>query len=180
MTKSNLQPSEFIREHSVAPPIEPPAQMALTKIIQTPEEWYTLLDLSMLEKAYSLPTGILKHMIAKESRGHLYAISHRGAKGLFQIMPKEISGFTGDPFNPLESAKYAAKTLRNLANHFNTWEQVLAAYNWGRGNVNRKGLEKAPEETRNYTKFFHSNGMPLGNVMNSMADIKKFDYNVKG
>lgn len=119
-------------------------------------------------------------MIDKESKGNPRAVSPRGAKGLFQIMPPQFSGFHGDPFNPMEAANYAAKTLRDLANHFNTWEEVLAAYNWGRGNVNRKGLGKAPKETRNYTKFFHSKGIPMGNTKNSVADVTRFDYTVKG
>ncbi|MBW2186753.1 MAG: lytic transglycosylase domain-containing protein, partial [Deltaproteobacteria bacterium] len=29
-------------------------------------------------------------------------------------------------------------------------DHALAAYNWGQGNVDRKGLEHMPTETRNY------------------------------
>ena len=174
-TTSKLDKSAFIKEAAAMPPAAPPVQIAMNKLAQAPEDWYAKLGLKTLEAAHGLPEGLLKHLIAKESSGDPRAVSPRGAKGLFQIMPAHISGFQGDPFNPIEAALYAAKTLRDLANHFDTWEEVLAAYNWGRGNVNRKGLSKAPKETRNYTKFFRSKGIPLGNTRNSVADVKSFE-----
>jgi soluble lytic murein transglycosylase-like protein len=157
------------------PPAVPPAQIAMAKLARTPDDWYAMLNGRSLETAYGLPTGILRHMIEKESSGNPHAVSHRGAKGLFQIMPPQFSGFHGNPFDPNQSILYAAKTLRSLANHFDTWGEVLGAYNWGFGNVRRHGIHRAPEETRNYLKFFHGKGIPLGNVKNSVNDVRQYE-----
>jgi soluble lytic murein transglycosylase-like protein len=175
---TKLDKSTFIREAHALPPPQPPVHIAMAKLAQTPDYWYANLGCKELERIYGLPSGILKHMIEKESAGNPRAKSPAGARGLFQIMPADISGFHGDPFNPLEAAHYAAKTLNNLAKHFTSWSEVLAAYNWGRGNVHRHGLHKAPKETRNYIKFFHQKGVPVGKIRNSVNDVNTFNAKV--
>lgn len=145
---------------STPPPVPPALVDFLQKTTPDPDNWYNLIGGHALEKAYGLVPGILKHIIEKESKGDPFAESERGAKGLFQIMPKERSGFHGNPFDPVQSAQYVAKTLAFLLKHYNgDYEKALAAYNWGMGNVFRKGLHKAPAETRNYLKFFKDKGV---------------------
>lgn len=156
-----------------AMPIHPPALIYLKPA--PAGEWYERLHLSNLEAIYNLPKGILKHMIEIESNGNPLAKSNKGAKGLFQIMDKKHSGFTGDPFNPIEAAKYAAKTLNDLAHHFGNYKEAVAAYNWGIGNMTNQGFENAPEETRNYVKKFEQRGTNLGNVMHSVNDVHTFE-----
>lgn len=43
-----------------------------------------------------------------------------------------------------------SRRRRHLYRQTGDWAQALAAYNWGIGNVRRKGLAAAPAETRNY------------------------------
>jgi len=44
-----------------------------------------------------------------------------------------------------------SKYLKQLLDKYDgDLDHALAAYNWGQGNVDRYGLEKMPEETRNY------------------------------
>jgi soluble lytic murein transglycosylase-like protein len=45
------------------------------------------------------------------------------------------------------AARYLAKLQRSLGGDLT---KAVAAYNWGIGNVKRKGLSAAPKETRNY------------------------------
>jgi soluble lytic murein transglycosylase-like protein len=143
------------------PPPPKPVPAVIHQQLQTdsPENWYKRVGGPALEKMYKLPKGILKHLIEKESKGDPKAKSQRGAMGLFQIMPAAQSGFSGNPYNPVEAAKYVAETLAKNIRHFGDNELALAAYNWGRGNVIRKGLENAPEETRQFLDFFRNRGI---------------------
>ena len=48
------------------------------------------------------------------------------------------------------SADGAGRYMQWLYGRLGSWSLALAAYNWGIGNVLRKGLGAAPVETRNY------------------------------
>ncbi|EOY8363617.1 transglycosylase SLT domain-containing protein [Salmonella enterica subsp. salamae] len=110
--------------------------------------------LSQLEEKYNLPPGLLRSVAITESGGNQFAVSHAGAMGLFQFMPKTAKEFGlrgNDAFDPAKSADAAARKLGGLMRFFHgDLAKALAAYNWGEGNVQRKGLAAAPEETRNY------------------------------
>ena len=127
---------------------------------ESPDFWYEFLHLKELEQANGLADGILKHLINVESHGDPKAKSQCGARGLFQIMPKNISGFDGNPLNYIAAAQYAAETLKKLHDHFGNYEDAVAAYNWGRGHVNRDpSLHTAPEETKKYVQAFKNAGI---------------------
>ena len=167
-------PKEAIEELHALPP-NPPAIIHTQNTQQhTPEEWYNILQLDKLENIYKLPQGILKHLIEIEAQGNPLAQSPKGAKGLFQIMPPAQSGFTGDPFNPIEASRHAAKTLKDLYDHFQSWGEALAAYNWGRGNVIRHGLSSAPTQTKRNLAHFKNRGINL-NKLHSVNDVNMFN-----
>jgi hypothetical protein len=100
--------------------------------------------------AYGLPAGLLSRVAYQESRYNPNAKSPAGALGLMQFMPATAKDFGLNPLDPEASIWAAAKYLKQLYNKFGNWKEALAAYNWGQGNVAKKGLEKAPTETRNY------------------------------
>ena len=107
-----------------------------------------------LEKTFNLPQQLLESVAITESAGNPHAVSSAGAKGLLQFMPGTAAdmGLKGnDVFDPEKSAVAAAKYLRQLMKMFDgDLNKVLAAYNWGMGNVQDKGLGAAPKETRDY------------------------------
>ncbi|WAH52620.1 lytic transglycosylase domain-containing protein [Pseudescherichia vulneris] len=107
-----------------------------------------------LERLYNLPMGLLRSVATTESGGNQYAQSGAGAKGLFQFMDGTASdmGLKGnDVWDPMKSAEAAAKYLSQLLRQFGgDLNKALASYNWGPGNVQRKGLENAPAETQAY------------------------------
>ena len=107
-----------------------------------------------LEKTFNLPRQLLESVAITESAGNPHAVSSAGAKGLFQFMPGTAAdmGLKGnDVFDPEKSAVAAAKYLSQLMKMFGgDLNKVLAAYNWGMGNVQEKGLGAAPKETRDY------------------------------
>lgn len=100
--------------------------------------------------AYSLPDGLLSRIAYQESHYNPAAVSAKGAQGLMQFMPATAADLGIDPTDPLQSVWGAAKYVRDLFERFGTWSQAIAAYNWGPGNVARKGLNAAPQETRDY------------------------------
>ncbi|EON4008017.1 lytic transglycosylase domain-containing protein [Escherichia coli] len=111
-------------------------------------------EFGSLEGKYGLPAGLLSSVAATESGGDPFAESKAGAKGLFQFMPgtaKDIGLKGRDVFDPHKSADAAARYLRYLLDATGgDLEKALASYNWGLGNVQKKGMDNLPSETRNY------------------------------
>ena len=117
--------------------------------------------LSKLEETFGLPAGLLRSMVITESGGATQAVSKAGAKGPFQFMPgtaKDFGLVGDDVFEPEKSAHAAARYMSQLLKMFDgDLGKALAAYNWGQGNVERKGLGAAPQETREYVPKVLSN-----------------------
>ena len=97
---------------------------------------------------YNVDPYLVISVINTESKFNERAISSKGAYGLMQIMPETgqwISQYVGiSPFNvdmmydPEISIKMGCWYLNNLSKEFNgNTELILAAYNGGRGNVNK-------------------------------------------
>lgn len=111
-------------------------------------------EFGALEGKYDLPAGLLSSVAATESGGDPFAESKAGAKGLFQFMPgtaKDMGLKGRDVYDPHKSAEAAAKYLRWLMDATGgDLEKTLASYNWGLGNVQKKGMDNLPPETRNY------------------------------
>ncbi|STV19299.1 transglycosylase SLT domain protein [Klebsiella pneumoniae] len=112
------------------------------------------VEFGSLEGKYGLPAGLLSSVAATESGGDPFAESKAGAKGLFQFMPgtaKDMGLKGRDVFDPHKSADAAARYLRYLLEATGgDLEKTLASYNWGLGNVQKKGMDNLPSETRNY------------------------------
>lgn len=108
--------------------------------------------MAALEKQYGLPAGLLDSVWQTESGRGKNMRSSVGAQGHFQFMPdtaKQYGLANPDDFN--QSSDAAARYYRDLLKKYGgNLEQALAAYNWGPGNVDKKGLANAPLETRNY------------------------------
>ncbi|HBZ3009053.1 TPA: lytic transglycosylase domain-containing protein [Klebsiella pneumoniae] len=111
-------------------------------------------EFGSLEGKYGLPAGLLSSVAATESGGDPFAVSPKGAKGPFQFMDGTARdlGLKGmDVYDPHKSADAAARYLRYLLDATGgDLEKTLASYNWGLGNVQKKGMDNLPSETRNY------------------------------
>jgi soluble lytic murein transglycosylase-like protein len=116
-----------------------------------------------------LPTSLLG-VVAVESGFNPQALSPKGARGLWQIMPRTarryglvVSFDRDDRLDPMKSTYAAADYLKDLYAQFGNWPLALAAYNAGEDRV-EQALERAgvrnfwtlrqksalPEETRHY------------------------------
>ncbi|PLG17344.1 transglycosylase [Klebsiella quasipneumoniae] len=111
-------------------------------------------EFGALEGKYGLPAGLLSSVAGTESGGDPFAVSPKGAKGPFQFMDGTARdlGLKGmDVYDPHKSADAAARYLRYLLDATGgDLEKALASYNWGLGNVQKKGMDNLPSETRNY------------------------------
>lgn len=107
------------------------------------------------ERIYALPASLLARVLYQESRFRPDIVngatrSPVGALGIAQFMPATARELGVDPLDPDQAIDAAGRYLRRLYDRFGDWSLALAAYNWGQGNVARRGLGAAPAETRNY------------------------------
>lgn len=114
-----------------------------------------LQTITAAETKYDIPPMLLARLLYQESRFRPDIISgavksSAGAIGIAQFMPATAADLGVNAYNPTDSIFAAAKYLRSLYNQVGSWSLALAAYNWGIGNVLRKGMSAAPLETQNY------------------------------
>lgn len=107
------------------------------------------------EARHGIPHNMLARLLYQESRFREDIItgatrSSAGALGIAQFMPATAAELGVNPLDPFAAIDAAGRYLRRLYDRLRDWKLALAAYNWGIGNVMRRGLEAAPEETRNY------------------------------
>lgn len=108
-------------------------------------------------RRHGVPEGRLRAMRRVESGGNAAAVSRRGARGEFQVMPetaKELGYTAEDMHDPEKSADAAARYTRKLYDRFGDWDTAVEAYNAGAARVahrKKKGIP-LPAETRHYLR----------------------------
>lgn len=124
-------------------------------------------------KQEGLP-GDLIYLAAGESAFDPFAVSTKGAKGIWQFMigTGELYGLKKNRWvdereDPVKSTRAAARHLKDLYHTFGDWFLAMAAYDWSPGGV-QKAIEKTgyadywklrelgalPSETQNYVPIF--------------------------
>ena len=111
--------------------------------------------IAMSEQNHGIPRDILARLLYQESRYRSDIIdgsttSPAGALGIAQFMPATANDMGIDPLDPVQAIDASGAYLARLFDKFGNWTEALAAYNWGQGNVSRKGVADAPAETKNY------------------------------
>lgn len=107
-------------------------------------------------KRASAKTGVnenlLKSVVKQESGGNPAATSRVGAQGLMQLMPGTARQLgVENPYDPEQNVMGGSKHLAYLLKKYKGDQaKALAAYNWGEGNIDRKGMGNLPRETRDY------------------------------
>ena len=97
---------------------------------------------------HDVPPGLFERLIERESNFNPYAVGPTGDLGIAQLNPRfHPRGVAADADQALD---YAAGYLRSLYDRFGTWQQAVAAYNWGPTNLARFGMSNIPDATRRY------------------------------
>jgi hypothetical protein len=116
----------------------------------------TRYDALIVEAAryYSLPPALIKAVMAVESSFEPAAVSHAGAQGLMQLIPKTARDMhVHDPFDPRDNVYGGARYLRIMANRFaGDVRKTVAAYNAGPRTVESAGGVPNIPETRRYVR----------------------------
>jgi soluble lytic murein transglycosylase-like protein len=107
---------------------------------------------SKASQKFGVDEALIKAVIKTESNFKASAVSHAGAQGLMQLMPATARGLgVKDSFDPEQNIMAGTRFLKDMINRYNgNLDSALAAYNWGPGNVDRKGTSSLPQETREY------------------------------
>jgi soluble lytic murein transglycosylase-like protein len=119
-------------------------------------ERYVRYDHHIREAAnlYQLPESFIRAVMRVESDFSHDVVSHAGAMGLMQLMPRTAASMgVRDPFDPRQNILGGARYLRVLANKFNgDLVLTIAAYNAGEGAVVRYRGVPPYAETRRYVQ----------------------------
>ena len=103
---------------------------------------------------YSLPSPLVKAVVAAESAFEAAAVSPAGAIGLMQLMPETARAmFVTNPLDPRDNIFGGARYLRILANRFNGDVRLaVAAYNAGPDAVEKSAGVPSYRETEAYVR----------------------------
>jgi membrane-bound lytic murein transglycosylase D len=142
----------------------------MSKVLGLTKIYFPLFDEKLQE--YNIPPE-MKYLAIVESALNPTAVSHAGARGLWQFMSGtgkmyglHSSSFIEDRYDPYKATVAACEHLSDLYDMFGDWFLVLAAYNAGAGNVQRAIRASGgardywdiwpylPKETRGYVPAF--------------------------
>jgi len=97
-----------------------------------------------------VPPALFVRLIERESRFQPDVVGVTGDIGIAQLNPRfHPRGVAQDPAQALP---YAAKYLRRLYDRFGTWEEAVAAYNWGPTKLSINGFGGIPTSVRSYVE----------------------------
>lgn len=164
---------ERIVDDEYVPPPEPDPVAAIAEADLTP-----LIPLRF-EESQPIPEGpygaliyetarrhqvnpqVVAALIRQESAGNRRAVSHKGARGLMQLMPATAKRFgvrKEQLFEPQHNLEAGVRYLSWLMDQFpNDLARVLAAYNAGENAVVRYQGIPPYRETRNYVRRIFTN-----------------------
>jgi len=133
-------------------PVQPAIQRRAAGYQPPPKEVSVTVLAREAGKRYDVAPELVTAVIRAESGFDHRAVSHAGACGLMQLMPETAQELgVRDPFDPEENVMAGTRHLKRLLEKYgNDPDRALAAYNWGEGNVDRKGMDRLPRETRTY------------------------------
>jgi len=170
---------EVIPEPEAPPVVEaPPPSVAWEFDPQAPPPASPYGDLiRAAAERHGVNAALVAALVRAESAFDPYALSHKGARGLMQLMPATAQRFgvlEHQMFEPERNLEAGTRYLRWLLDRYDgDVVRALAAYNAGEGTVDRYGGVPPFRETRDYIRrIYASLGVPeavLGGVLGGVA-----------
>ncbi|MBH00047.1 MAG: hypothetical protein CMN58_06855 [Solibacterales bacterium] len=122
---------------------------------------------------HKVDPDLLYAVIRQESNFDPFAVSHRGALGLMQLMPQTAHRFgVKDIFDPAENVNGGAKFLRYLLDRYDGDQvRTLAAYNAGEAAVERHGGVPPYKETQEYIRRVRESYAVNGSIISNRAVV---------
>lgn len=105
-----------------------------------------------MARRHGIPEDLFLRLVQQESGWNPRAVSHKGARGLAQLMPATARYLKVDPDDPVANLEGGARYLREQYNTFRSWRLALAAYNAGPGAVEKYGGVPPFRETQGYVQ----------------------------
>jgi soluble lytic murein transglycosylase-like protein len=137
------------------PAPEPVATASPAAAIVPAERLYLEPILTQAAQEYGVPTDMILAQAWAESSWKTDAVSHKGAVGVLQIMPKAVDFVSKnllkldqplDVLDPAQNARMGARYMRHLLDRLDgDMRQALIAYNQGLAGLRRKGPVPAAE-----------------------------------
>jgi Transglycosylase SLT domain len=150
-------PAPLVAEAAPAAPAPLPLRFAEDQPV--PEGPYGEL-IYETAKRHQVNPQVVAALIRQESAGKRRAVSHKGARGLMQLMPATAQRFgvrKEHLFDPKQNLEAGVRYLSWLLEQFpNDLARVLAAYNAGENAVIRYGGIPPYRETQNYVRRIYS------------------------
>ncbi len=117
--------------------------------ITSSRRYYEYKDIILdIAQKYGVDPVLVHSIIAVESDYNPFSVSHKGARGLMQLMPETARDYgVKDVYDPRENIEGGVRFLRDLKQKYRGREDlVLAAYNAGPETVKKyRGIPPYPE-----------------------------------
>lgn len=104
-------------------------------------------------RKHGVPEDLFLRLVQQESGWNPNARSHKGARGLAQLMPATAARLGVNPDDPVQNLEGGARYLRMMYNTFGSWRLALAAYNAGPAAVQKYGGIPPYRETTSYVRI---------------------------
>jgi soluble lytic murein transglycosylase-like protein len=108
-----------------------------------------------ISSRHNMDPALIHAIIAAESNYNRFAVSHRGAQGLMQLMPETARGYgVENTFDAAENIEGGIKYIKDLQKLYpGQKDLILAAYNAGQKAVKKYGGMPPYPETKKYVRL---------------------------
>lgn len=142
--------NDMVKTHVGDDQVEAPASASMDLAPKAPPFQRHVLRAS---QTYAVDAALIRAIIMAESSNNPKAVSHRGARGLMQLMPRTAKWLgVEDSFNPAHNIDGGVRYFRQLLDRFGDEKLALAAYNAGSRHVRNYGGVPPFKATRQYIK----------------------------